>query len=72
MSSRTFVYVPCMGSIWRLTRVRYVKLLSDAAAGKEWDLDRYGRRLGQTVESVTDLDELGAQARLEDLPEGSR
>jgi hypothetical protein len=49
--------VSCYGGLWRLSDKRYVKLLTDAAAGKAFYLDTYGKQFGQIDLNVMDLDE---------------
>lgn len=67
MSPGKNVLVTCMGSVWRLSRSRYLAFLSDAAEGKAWDLDEFGTRLGNLQEDVTDMGAAEAGDRLADL-----
>ena len=42
--------------VWKLTDKRYKELLTDVADGKTWNLDSYGKQIGQIDLNALDLD----------------
>lgn len=46
-------YLTSYGSLWKITESQYKKLRRDNKKGKPWNLDDYGRQIGE-VENVTD------------------
>ena len=42
--------------VWKLTDKRYKEMLADVAAGKTWNLDSYGKQIGQIDLNALDLD----------------
>lgn len=48
-------YLTSYGRIWRVTERNYKRFLKDVADGKLWDLDDYGKPIGDAI-SVTDID----------------
>lgn len=53
--------VTCMGGIWKLSDRAYRRFLKDLAAGKESDLNDYGKMVGSDAIDVTDLTADGAK-----------
>ena len=48
--------VSCYGGLWKLTDKRYKELLTDVAAGETFNLDAYGKQIGQINLNAMDLD----------------
>jgi hypothetical protein len=61
-----YVYVTCMGTLWRVGRRNWKRFLRDFLAGEQPDLDDYGTMLAIHMENVTDLCAEWAQDLLDD------
>ena len=56
-----------MGYAYRVSERNYKRFLKDVAAGKDWNLEDYGKEVGSRTEQVTDITAEEAQAKLDDL-----
>ena len=65
-------YVSCYGGVWKLSDRSYRRFLRNAAAGKEWSLNDYGKMVAPHVDvNVTDMTAEDAKQLLKGAePEG--
>jgi hypothetical protein len=62
-----WIYVNCMGEVYRLTHSSWKRWLRDHATGKQPSIDQYGYYVTSHMENVTDMLPTEAQGRLEDI-----
>lgn len=48
-------YLDCFGGVWKLSERSYRRFLRNAAEGKDWNLNDYGRMIAANTIHVTDL-----------------
>jgi hypothetical protein len=55
------------GIVWRLTKTRFIELLTAITLERDFDIEKLGIRIGSIVANTTDMDKKGAADLLWEL-----
>lgn len=62
-------YLTSYGGVWQLSERNYKRLIKDAASGREWDVNKYGKQVCNQIINITDMDVEQARLLLVELSE---